>query len=54
MDFNTYQKLAEMTAVYPDKGGIKGLAYAALGLAGEAGEIAGKVKKLLRGDSEIK
>lgn len=48
MDFNTYQKLAEMTAVYPDKGGIKGLAYTALGLTGESGEVANKVKKLLR------
>lgn len=40
-----YQKLAEKTAIYKDTHRIL---YPALGLAGEAGEVANKVKKMLR------
>jgi NTP pyrophosphatase (non-canonical NTP hydrolase) len=46
MDFATYQALARQTAVYPDQG--TNLAYPALGLNGEAGEVAEIVKKLYR------
>jgi len=48
MNINEYQKEAKTTALYKDK-----LVYPTLGLTGEAGEIANKVKKILR-DSEGK
>jgi len=46
MKFSDYQKLIEQTALYPNRG--SNLAYPALGLTGEAGEVADKVKKLIR------
>lgn len=47
---NEYQRKALETAVYPGSGSIAGLTYTTLGLVGEAGEIANKVKKFHRGD----
>lgn len=44
---NEYQRAAMATAVYP-RNRQTALTYTALGLASEAGEYAGKVKKLLR------
>ena len=50
---NDYQKKAQATALYPAFGG-QGWVYPALGLAGEAGEIANKLKKVIRdGDGKI-
>ncbi len=46
MDFNEYQKIARETAIYPNAG--KNFIYPTLGLAGEAGEVAEKIKKVLR------
>ena len=40
VDFNSYQRSAEGTAIYPDQHKI---IYPALGMAGEAGEVANKV-----------
>ncbi len=47
MNMNAYQYEAGQTAVYPAE---IGLAYVVLGLTGEAGEIANKVKKVYRDD----
>jgi len=47
MKINDYQLGALETAIYPKD---KKVIYPALGLAGEAGETADKVKKYLRGD----
>jgi NTP pyrophosphatase (non-canonical NTP hydrolase) len=46
---NEYQTEAQATAIYPDAGtgSMTALTYLALGL-GEAGEIQGKIKKILR------
>lgn len=48
MRFNDYQAQAGETAIYPGKGEMLGLTYVTLGLANEAGEVAGKLKKILR------
>lgn len=51
MNLNDYQQAALATAVYP-RSTHNALFYTALGLTSEAGEYAGKVKKLLR-DAEF-
>lgn len=50
MTLNEYQHKTLDTAIYPEKGTGSDLElfYLALGLSSEAGEVAGKVKKLLR------
>lgn len=47
MNFDEYQTAALMTAVYPRPDGMRWV-YPALGLANEAGEVLGKLKKILR------
>lgn len=46
MNFNEYQKKSRLTAIYPSKG--LDLFYPVLGLVGEAGEVAEKIKKVFR------
>ncbi len=46
LTFEEYQIRSRETAIYPDKG--KNFVYPTLGLSGEAGEVAGKIKKILR------
>jgi len=45
MNMNDYQRQAATTAIYPASVQVL---YPTLGLAGEAGEVANKVKKILR------
>jgi NTP pyrophosphatase (non-canonical NTP hydrolase) len=45
MNFNDYQHRTSSTAIYPEG---KALEYLALGLCSEAGEVAGKLKKVIR------
>ena len=46
LTFKSYQSLARETARYPNLGA--NLAYPVLGLCGESGEVAEKVKKIFR------
>jgi NTP pyrophosphatase (non-canonical NTP hydrolase) len=46
MDFNDYQAKSRKTAKYPAIG--HPVIYPALGLVNEAGEVAGKIKKVFR------
>jgi NTP pyrophosphatase (non-canonical NTP hydrolase) len=51
MTFQEYQDESRKTAIYPDKD--NNFIYPTLGLAGEAGEVAEKVKKVLRDGNGI-
>jgi len=51
MRLSEYQRDSRATAAYPDAGA--NLTYPALGLAGEAGEVADHVKKVLRDDGGV-
>src|SRR3712207_600524 len=51
MHLSDYQQRSRQTAVYPDAG--SNLTYPALGLCGEAGEAAEKVKKAIRDDGGV-
>ncbi len=48
MTFEEYQKKSRQTAKYPDAG--NNFIYPTLGLCGEAGEVAEKIKKIIRDD----
>jgi NTP pyrophosphatase (non-canonical NTP hydrolase) len=51
MTFEEYQKESRKTAVYPNVG--ENFVYPTLGLVGEAGEVAEKIKKILRDDGGV-
>ena len=51
MQLNEYQEAAQETAIYPILG--HPIVYPALGLNGEAGEVAEKVKKIMRDDKGV-
>ncbi len=50
VDMLEYQRECGRHAFYPGRGKALGLSYITHGLTGEAGEIANKVKKMLRDD----
>ena len=51
MDFKEYQEKSRKTAIYPNLG--NNYIYPTLGLLGESGEIADKIKKVIRDDNSI-
>ncbi len=51
MDFNDYQKLSRKTAIYPNAG--SNYVYPTLGLSGESGEVAEKIKKAIRDEGGV-
>lgn len=51
MDFSDFQIRSRETAAYPQAG--DNLLYPTLGLCGEAGEVAEKVKKMIRDDDGV-
>jgi NTP pyrophosphatase (non-canonical NTP hydrolase) len=51
MTFQEYQTFSRKTAIYPDKD--NNFIYPTLGLAGEAGEVAEKIKKVIRDGNGI-
>jgi len=55
LTFETYQLAAAETAVYPGAGygEDKAITYTVLGLTNEAGEVAGKLKKVMRDNGGI-
>lgn len=50
MDADYYQRRTRDTAIYPGvgEGTLSAISYTALGLVSEAGEVAGKIKKVIR------
>ncbi len=52
MNFSEYQDKATKTALYPKVDG-HGWMYPALGLANEAGEVTGKLKKVVRDNQGV-
>ena len=51
MNFKEYQEKSRETAVYPDLG--DNFIYPTLGLTSEAGEVASKVKKVMRDENGV-
>ncbi len=51
MDFQAYQQRSRATARYPEAGANP--IYPTLGLCGEAGEVADKVKKVMRDQNGV-
>ena len=48
MDLNEYQEKTKKTATFGENSGAEIMFYLGLGIADEAGEVAGKLKKFIR------
>ena len=53
MDFSEYEAAAARTATWGGKQKDYLLAYLTLGVTGEAGEVAEKIKKIIRNDEGV-
>lgn len=53
MKLNEYQDQAASTAIFPGDGCFWGLAYCALKLTGEAGEVSEKIGKMIRDTKDL-
>lgn len=53
LSLDEYQEISSATAIYPRDTEAAALSYVTLGLVGEAGELANKVKKILRDSDGI-
>ncbi len=53
MEFEAFQKLADRTSTFTGKQAEYELMYLGLGIANEAGEVAGKIKKVIRDDDGV-
>lgn len=51
MEFNEYQEKSRKTAKYPDVG--NNWIYPVMGLCGESGEVADKMKKVIRDENGV-
>lgn len=51
MNLSDYQQQSKKTAIYPNAG--NNFVYPTLGLVGEAGEIANKIKKIIRDKNNL-
>lgn len=52
-DFDEYQDFTRTTSIYPKTSTLGCVTYLALGLNGEAGEVADKIKKIIRDNGGI-
>ena len=48
MQFSDFQKQAKETVIFPEYGKLGGILYSTLEINDEAGEVAGKIKKIIR------
>lgn len=48
MHFDDFQDQSQRHAKYKDQNTINGIVYCSLGLCGEAGEVANRIKKVIR------